>query len=533
MRAIIYARVSTDEQGDNFSLPSQIDACRTYATERGMQVVAELQDVQSGAVLERPGLARARELARQRQIDAVIVYSLDRLSRNVAHTLLLRDELTEAGVTLHTCTRGQASDTPEGRMFDTLESAFAEYERLKIRERMMRGKRQKAANGQVVGEGAAPYGYRLEGSKRDRRLVIVPEEAEIVKMIYCWRVIDGTSVCEIARRLNDMGAPPPSVVNPHSIGAYRRKHADACWTKNTVNRILANPTYAGSVAQYDAIVTTPAIIDQETFELARIAAQRAKEQARRNTKHSYLLRGRVRCAVSGYAMCGHSSAKDGRTYRYYRAQKPGGRALNTCLWETRAEPLEQAVWQWVVSLLDETTIREAISAARAADADRQAEYDRRRTAIIDAIERLRGQVDRLIDAYTQGVIDREELARQAEPRRSQMKALQQELDALTASASAITEETETLLIETARQIREDLATNVDDDVRRAIIDAMDVRVTLERCDDGSIVAHAQASLPVASAVVCVTNTYSLARVHATNINRFTFSTTITITKRAA
>jgi len=356
--------------------------------------------------------------------------------------------------------------------------------------------------------GTAPYGYRLEGSKRDRRLVIVPEEAEIVKMIYRWRVIDGASVCEIARRLNDMGAPPPSVVNPHSIGAHRRKHADAYWTRNTINRILANPTYAGSVAQYDTIVTTPAIIDQETFELARIAAQRAKEQARRNKKHSYLLRGRVRCAVSGYAMCGHSSDKNGRTYRYYRAQKQEGRALNTHLWKTRAEPLEQAVWQWVVSLLDETTIREAISAARAADADRQAEYDRHRTAIIDAIERLRGQVDRLIDAYTQGVIDRDELARQAEPRRSQMKALQQELDALTASASAITEETETLLIETARQIREDLATNVDDDVRRAIIDAMDVRVTLERCDDGSIVAHAQASLPVASAVVCVTNTYS-------------------------
>jgi site-specific DNA recombinase len=122
MRAIIYARVSTDEQGDNFSLPSQINACRTYATERGMQVVAEIQEAQSGAVLERPGLARVRELARQRQIDAVITYSLDRLSRNVAHTLLLRDELTEAGVTLHTYTRGQASDTPEGRMFDTLEN---------------------------------------------------------------------------------------------------------------------------------------------------------------------------------------------------------------------------------------------------------------------------------------------------------------------------------------------------------------------------------------------------------------------------
>ena len=367
MRAIIYARVSTDEQGDNFSLPSQINACRTYATERGMQVVAELQDVQSGAVLERPGLARARELARQRQIDAVIVYSLDRLSRNVAHTLLLRDELTEAGVTLHTCTRGQASDTPEGRMFDTLESAFAEYERLKIRERTIRGKRQKAANGRIVGEGAAPYGYRYEGSKQDRHLVIVPEEAEIVRTIYRWRV-EGVGVYEIARRLTNMGAPTPSTVNPHSIGAYRRKRPAKYWTKTSVNHILSNPKYAGSVAQYDAIVTTPAIIDQETFELARIAAQRAKEQARRNTKHSYLLRGRVRCAMSGYAMCGHSTTRDGRPYRYYRAQKPPkDGVLNALLWETRAEPLEQAVWQWVVSLLDETTIREAISAARAMD----------------------------------------------------------------------------------------------------------------------------------------------------------------------
>ncbi|MBO9326370.1 MAG: recombinase family protein [Roseiflexus sp.] len=57
MRAVIYARVSTDDQEHNYSLPSQIEACRRYASERGMQVVADVQDVASGAILERPGLA--------------------------------------------------------------------------------------------------------------------------------------------------------------------------------------------------------------------------------------------------------------------------------------------------------------------------------------------------------------------------------------------------------------------------------------------------------------------------------------------
>src|SRR5689334_594675 len=92
-RAIIYVRVSTDEQADNNSLTTQIAACEQYAAQHGYSVVATFQDVMSGAKLDRPGLSKVRELLRMRTIDVLIVYSSDRLTRNLAHSLLLRDEL--------------------------------------------------------------------------------------------------------------------------------------------------------------------------------------------------------------------------------------------------------------------------------------------------------------------------------------------------------------------------------------------------------------------------------------------------------
>lgn len=207
MRAIIYARVSTEDQGDNFSIPSQIAAARRYAAERGWQVVAELSDTMSGALLDRPALRQVRDLIQARAVDAVIVYALDRLSRNVAHMLLLRDEMHSNNVQLHAVTRGQSADTAEGRLFDTIESAFAEFERLKITERSKRGKRAKLESGAIIGSGdSAPIGYRFSGSKRDKTLVIDETEAAWVRLMFAW-ARDGMPLCAIAARLRAAGAP--------------------------------------------------------------------------------------------------------------------------------------------------------------------------------------------------------------------------------------------------------------------------------------------------------------------------------------
>src|SRR6266540_5943055 len=183
VRSVIYTRVSTDEQAENHSLPSQIAACERYATQNGMVVVATIQDVMSGAKLERPGLEKVRTLMAHGEIEALIVYTSDRLTRSVAHSLLLRDELKRTHTTLHCVTKGQASqDTPEGGLMATIEAAFAEYERLKIRERSMRGKRAKAESGKHHGIGKRPlYGYRWCGEGRDRELLVDSCEAQTVR----------------------------------------------------------------------------------------------------------------------------------------------------------------------------------------------------------------------------------------------------------------------------------------------------------------------------------------------------------------
>src|SRR3954462_10423135 len=95
-RAIIYVRVSSDDQADNYSIDSQIEACQQYAEQHGFKVIVVLQDVMSGARLDRPGLTKARELIQLKAVDALIVYCSDRLTRSVAHRMLLRDEMKEA-----------------------------------------------------------------------------------------------------------------------------------------------------------------------------------------------------------------------------------------------------------------------------------------------------------------------------------------------------------------------------------------------------------------------------------------------------
>ncbi|NTW00768.1 MAG: recombinase family protein, partial [Oscillochloris sp.] len=117
--AVIYARVSTDDQADNSSIESQIAACVRYAQQHDMKVTATLSDVMSGAKLDRPGLNKIRELIRIGSVDALVVYCSDRLSRSLAHSLLLRDEFKAAGIAIHFVTKGESQHTPEGNLFES------------------------------------------------------------------------------------------------------------------------------------------------------------------------------------------------------------------------------------------------------------------------------------------------------------------------------------------------------------------------------------------------------------------------------
>ena len=78
-RAAIYSRVSTDEQAEHgYSLESQVEACKKYANDHGMNVIADIADDYSGSMIDRPGLKELLSMVKSKEVDAVVVYSSDR-----------------------------------------------------------------------------------------------------------------------------------------------------------------------------------------------------------------------------------------------------------------------------------------------------------------------------------------------------------------------------------------------------------------------------------------------------------------------
>ena len=140
--AAIYARVSTTDQADKgYSLPKQIDACLAYAQAQGYRVQDQhiFTDDFTGVSLNRPALKQLRALMRTGAIHAIICFDLDRLSRKLAHQLMLADEAEECGVTVHFAAWPASERTPESQLFTNITGAFHEYDRLRILKRTRDG----------------------------------------------------------------------------------------------------------------------------------------------------------------------------------------------------------------------------------------------------------------------------------------------------------------------------------------------------------------------------------------------------------
>src|SRR5438132_201343 len=117
--AAIYARVSTQDQADKgYSLPTQIEACQQLAQHAGYTVLEShiFVDDYTGTSLNRPQFTRLRDMVRNGLVQAVIVYDLDRLSRKLAHQLLLSEEFEQAGVVLRIVTMPDSEKTPESQL---------------------------------------------------------------------------------------------------------------------------------------------------------------------------------------------------------------------------------------------------------------------------------------------------------------------------------------------------------------------------------------------------------------------------------
>jgi site-specific DNA recombinase len=150
-RAILYARVSTDEQArSGYSLAQQLEVLREHAAAEGYEVFEEVEDAgQSGASLERPGMDRVRDLVAAVGVAVVLAQDRDRIAREPAYHYLLRKEFEEYGTKIRTL-NDRGDDSPEGELTDGILDQLAKFERAKVAERTRRGKLQKARQGKVI-----------------------------------------------------------------------------------------------------------------------------------------------------------------------------------------------------------------------------------------------------------------------------------------------------------------------------------------------------------------------------------------------
>lgn len=384
IRCAVYLRVSTEEQNKegHFGLEVQEDKCRAFIESQEAEgyVLDEKHvfkdEISGGTPIEkRPELNKLFEAARQKEFDVLIVYKTDRLARSIRILVNAVHELEVLGIKYRSVTEPFDTTTAFGKTAMNLFGTFAEFEKEMIRERTMNGKLKAARNG-FWSTGFCPYGYYRD--EETKKLVIVPEEAKMVKKMYKWLVDEQLSLGEISRRMNAQGINSPK----HTRIEKRETHN--YWWKRTIGRILTNEVYAGKLiyrkykrpfknlsSLIDPTllrpedewieIKVPPIISRELFDAATQQLVRNREFSKRNQKREYLYAKLIYCGYCNYKMfSGYQPSRrnkplaDGVGKYYHGVYRPTDAVGSTkrcekCLQygETRLEP----VWECLTAIL--------------------------------------------------------------------------------------------------------------------------------------------------------------------------------------
>jgi site-specific DNA recombinase len=461
--AAIYARVSSEQQREENTIASQTASLIEFAKGHNLEVPEEWvfeDEGYSGAPLERPSLERVRDLAAEGQIQVVLAYAPDRLSRKYAYQILLIEEFARHGVeTLFV--KAPQGDSAEDQLLVQFQGMIAEYERAQILERSRRGKRHRAHSGEISVMSGAPYGYRYmcKTDEAPAAYIVHEPEAGVVRRVYEMYTVEGLSIGEITRRINAEGIPTRKV--------------SARWERSTVWAVLRNSAYRGVACfgktrassrtrvirpQRRRGVTTPsmtagherpreewieipvpALVSEESFARAQELLQENKIRSRRRTIEPSVVQGLVRCQKCGYAFSRVSTRTSARKIHYYKCigsdswRKLGGPICDNRRL-VRQDLLDQIVWAEVIRLLEEPTLIQQeldrrLAAARSSDPTKKHEQSLQRELI-----HVGKGIERLLNAYQEGLLSIEQL-------RDRMPGLRQRKQTLRAERQAIADQT--------------------------------------------------------------------------------------------
>jgi DNA invertase Pin-like site-specific DNA recombinase len=324
-RAVIYARISQDREGEGLGIERQQAACRQYADSQGMEVVEVLTDNDRSGYSgqRRPDFERLKELVRERSIDAVIYWKQDRLTRQAVEFLSFIElsqpkNATDPGVSLHTADGPVDTKSASGGLTAQMGAVIAQYESTIKRDRAMAKQRQKAEANEWLG-GARPFGWNL----KDGKLEVNESEAEALRQA-AHDLLSGKSLYSIVRDWSDpdrAGGPLLSTLGrPVTVQSLKQMLRR---TRNYGETVVEIKDGLGQV-----VMTNPPIMSRELVESVERFLSNPKRRKSKSNKAKYLLGGIAQChcgeIVRTRSGTGRTnSAGETRRLTYYACPAPG------------------------------------------------------------------------------------------------------------------------------------------------------------------------------------------------------------------
>lgn len=407
MMVVGYARVSTDNQLENYSIEEQTERLKSYCAAKDWILVQTYVDGgYSGGNTDRPALQQMLAEIHKGKIDAVVVYKLDRLSRSQKDTLtLIEDELLSHGTDFVSINENFDTSTPFGRAMIGILSVFAQLEKDQITERFTMGRIGRSKAGYFHGGGNAPTGYNYV----DGELVINEYEAQQVRKVFSM-FLAGSSINAIHRGLEK---------------AYTTK-----WSAAKVRNVLKNSVYIGKVKfmKEEHQGAHEPIIEETIF---RAANALLSSSARNGKTTSYQKTPfRAEYLLSGLVYCSRCGAKYSANHGYYKCYS---RAKSTPKFIVDPNCKND---NWEISILDNLIVGQIDLLSTSKDSLEELKHDSKKTNKIEVdrsrvnkrISEIDKQIGKLIELYQVSSIPMASISEKVEALSHEKSSLSQQLE---------------------------------------------------------------------------------------------------------
>ena len=383
MKAVIYARYSSDNQREE-SIEGQIRECKAFADRKGYTIVKTYADraISGKRADNRPEFQRMISDSASGKFDTVIVWKIDRFSRDKYDSVCYKSKLRKNGVSVVSATE-PIDDSPEGKLMESIFEGFSEYYVKDLEMKTSRGMTENAIKGKFNG-GNVTYGYYIDDEKHFR---INPKTAPIVEEIFK-RYADGETIKNIIEDMKNKG-----IYNNGKPFTYHFIH----WMIN-------NRRYLGEYTFRDTMNTEaiPAIVTEEIFEKCQKRMKQNKKMPAKfkSGNEKYFLTGKIFCGKCGTTMSGISgTAKVGENYRYYQCMRSKKKACDKKI--VRKELVENAVFDITMELFKDSGLIRKISERCYAT---QSKENSQIPILKKQLKSVQKEIDNIMSAIKAGII---------------------------------------------------------------------------------------------------------------------------------